>query len=83
MKRTLIIALLVAATAGPVLAGGLYRTSPDGKKCKSCAHDCKLMKGLTWVIKLPFRLVAATGYGLYEIVVEQDLDGFEKGYNKI
>ena len=82
MKRILMIALLVLATASsPVLAGGFFRTSPDGDTCDSCGKDgCKVMKGIGWVIKLPFRLIAATGYGLYDMVAHQELDGFEEGY---
>ena len=83
MKRTLIIALLVAFTAGTVFAGGFYRTSPDSDTCKSCTKDCKIKSGLGWIIKLPFRLVAATGQGLYGLIAHQELDGFEDGYNAI
>ena len=83
MKRTLIIALLVAFTVSPVLAGGFYRTSPSRDTCKSCKKDCKVKQALGWVIKLPFRLVAATGQGLYGLIAHQEFDGFEDGYNAI
>lgn len=82
MKRILMIALLVLATSSPVLAGGFFRTSPE--KCKTCDKEhCVVMKGLTWIVKLPFRLIAATGYGLYDMVAHQELDGFEEGYESI
>ncbi len=86
MKKSIIIALIAIFTAGPVLADGSYRSEPKSKKhCKLCkkAEKCSVVKGLAWVVKLPFRVVTATGYGLYELIADQDLDGFVDGYKLI
>lgn len=86
MKKAIVTALIAIFTAGPVLADGKckYKSEP-----KSTAHGsgtcvpCKVGGGLVWLVKLPFRLVTATTVGLYEIVTDQDMSGFEEGYNLI
>ncbi len=87
MKKTIIIVLLAIFTAGPVLADGSYRpkSKKDCKQCKLCSgvKNSGVVKGLKWVVKLPFRLVTATGLGLYELVADQDFDGFADGYRLI
>ena len=88
MKKSIIIALLAIFTAGPVLADGSYRSSPKSKShhdCKMCnkMKNCTMVKGLKWIVKLPFRVVTATGVGLYELVADQDFDGFVDGYKLI
>ncbi len=88
MKKTIIIALLAIFTAGPVLADGSYRSEPkskNGKECKLCSgvKNSGVVKGLKWIVKLPFRVVTATGYGLYELVTDQDFSGFSEGYHVI
>lgn len=86
MKKAMIIALVAVFTAGPVLAGGNYRVEPHKSKdtChKSSCGGCKVLKGLVWVAKLPFRVVTATTVGVYELIADQDFDGFEKGYDLI
>ena len=88
MKKTLLIALIAVFTASPVLAGGNYRVQPhkskETKECCKKSHDGNsVVKGLVWVVKLPFRVVTATTVGLYELVADQDFDGFRKGYDII
>ena len=86
MKKSIIIALLAIFTAGPVLADGSYRSEPKSKhNCKLCngVKNCCVVKGLKWIVKLPFRVVTSTGLGLYELVAEQDFDGFVDGYKLI
>lgn len=81
MKKALLIALIAIFTAGPVLAGGSYRSAPvlvedSDSKCVACGVG----KALVWVVKLPFRVVTSTTVGLYELVTDQDFSGFEEGY---
>ncbi len=88
MKKTLISALVILLAAGPAFADGSGRKSP---KCKSChKKQCcikkaggKIVDGLEFIVKLPFRLVTATAEGLYDLTVHQDLGGFEDGYKRI
>ena len=79
MKKALIIVLIAIFTAGPVLADGAYRSKPSSESDTKCVA-CGIGHGLAWIIKLPFRLVTATTVGLYELVTDQDLEGFEDGY---
>ncbi len=88
MKKTLISALVILLAAGPAFADGSGRKSP---KCKSChKKQCcvkkaggLLLDGVEFVVKLPFRLVASTAEGLYDLTVHQNLDGFADGYKRI
>jgi hypothetical protein len=81
MKKSLIIALIAIFTAGPVLADGIYKSKPKAKaqSDKKCVA-CGIGHGLAWVVKLPFRLVTATTVGIYELITDRDLSGFEEGY---
>jgi hypothetical protein len=87
MKKTLLIALVAVFTASPVLAGGNYRVQPhkskETKECCKKSNGNSVVKGLVWVVKLPFRVVTATTVGVYELVADQDFDGFRKGYDII
>lgn len=88
MKKSIIIALLAIFTAGPVLADGSYRSSPKSKsngECKICnsIKGSSIFKAIKWTVKLPFRVVTSTGLGLYELVADQDFDGFVDGYKLI
>lgn len=80
MKKTLIIALIAIFTAGPVLADGIYRAKPKSETSDSKCVACGIGHGLAWIVKLPFRLVTATTVGIYELITDQDFDGFEDGY---
>lgn len=87
MKKILVVALLAIFAAGPVLADGAHRSEPGSKD--SCHHhncklkDCAIVKGIVWTFKLPFRLVTSTGYGVYDLITEQEFDGFADGYRLI
>jgi len=89
MKKVLITALIALFAAGPVLADGYYKSKPKGDHCKKHSKSdsncvaCGIGKGIVWIVKLPFRLVTATTVGIYELVTDQDFDGFEEGYELI
>lgn len=88
MKKQFIVLMLSLFISGPVLAGGNYRSNPETTK-KSCSvkdkncKACALTKGLVFVVKLPFRLVASTAVGLYDLVADQTFQGFVDGYKSI
>ena len=81
MKKLVCSIVALAFLATPAFADGYYKSNPDSYKSYDC--DCGLWGGVKFLLKLPFRLVTSTGKGLYDIVVDQDLSGFEEGYNLI
>lgn len=87
MKRT-IVALLVAliAFSAPAYAGGYFRKGPKHHhsghhSVRNVTHDAS--HGLAFLLKLPVRVVTSTTVGLAGIVADQNMDGFERGYNLI
>ena len=82
MKRTLVAILVALITfSAPAYAGGFYRKAPQSHSHHD--HDHDVADGLAFLVKLPFRLVTSTTLGLAGIVVNQDLEGFERGYELI
>jgi hypothetical protein len=82
MKKAILLTLIAIFTAGPVLADGKCKYKSEPNSHGTCV-PCKVGTGLVWLVKLPFRVVTATTVGLYELVTDQDLSGFEEGYNLI
>lgn len=84
MKRYLSIALVALFSVlafSPALADGYYRSAPKCSTCKGC--DNAIWNAIKWTVKLPFRIVTSTVGGVGELIVDQDLDGFEKGWDLI
>lgn len=87
MKKLLFMALAAILMTSPVMADGHHKSKPKAgcktsSKKKSCS-SCKISKVLLWTVKLPVRVVTATGVGIYDLVLDQNLKGFKKGYNLI
>lgn len=80
MKKTLLVtalALLLSA-ASPAFAGGYWKASSNGDNVGDDLAD-----GIVWLVKLPFRVVTTAVGGVHGIIADQDLEGFEEGYNWI
>lgn len=86
MKKLISSLVVLGFVATPAFAGGDYRSEPavsysGGQHCDSCAGS--LWGATKFILKLPFRLVTATGKGTYDLIVDQDFSGFEEGYELI
>ncbi len=86
MKRTILAIIALIAFSAPALAGGFYRKAPrhhghSHNHDHSVGHN--LADGLAFLVKLPVRVVTSTTTGVAGMVVNQNTDGFEKGYNLI
>lgn len=81
-KIALVLALLLTASA-PALAGGHYKKHRKGDTCKVKEAGSAAVDGTLWLLKLPFRVVSSTLVGTTGLLVDQDLEGFEDGYNLI
>lgn len=81
MKKVILAVLIALVSLGsPVLAGGSYRSAPHNHG-DGLGHE--LGHGLEFLVKLPFRLVTSTLVGVTGIIADQDLNGFEEGYEMI
>lgn len=87
MKKLVSSLVVLGFVATPAFAGGDYRSEPEvsysGKQhCDSCVAS-HLWDATKFILKLPFRVVTATGKGTYDLIVDQDFSGFEEGYELI
>jgi hypothetical protein len=90
MKKTILIALISLFSIAPAFAGAYYKSEPKYSNSKTCERECCMDKplkctgkGILWLVKLPFRIVTSAIVGVHDLIVDQDLEGFEDGYNVI
>lgn len=88
MKKVILAVLVAFVTfSAPAFAGGVYRKAPHyhGGHHHNHNHDLghNLADGLAFLIKLPIRIVTSTTTGVVGVVTNQNLEGFERGYNLI